>query len=588
MQEFTEVQFKQLAMQINKMPVEKLKQIFDGCTYQGRMLTTADFPQIEKNRKEILDSYLNQPKPNAAEVAEWARIVPLLATPGDKLLAALSEYVAHWQPVNPLGNHLEEARSKMQEVTAAIEGADWLSVDSRNLLSLEQYLKKYPGSVHRTEIDDACWNLLTASSEALADGARRYLVTFPEGRHAAEAQDMLSSLDLWESVRTSGDLMTLSNFIKSHPYSSFRAPAEAMMADLKQKEIQEMKQRFNEYSREDLLYYLKEGVFTEDELCENGVATKKSILLLNNYKEVADALPNLDEVIAKCRSCCFEDHTDVFMFGIPGTGKSCILTGLVGTDELRYNSVLAGGEYADALAQFVSYGCPPPPTRESYLTTIEAALSGMKENNQLNLVEMAGEEFAFKISENDKNLLKFEDMGSGSTQLLGSPNRKVFFLVVDPTKTDVKHVRAVEAYDSAGDIYYKPETFIVRQRKCLKRMVDLFGLKENEAIMQRVDAIHIILTKSDMLDCRREDRDQKAVEIFMQEYAPVVGALIDTCRKYGINKSTGGRPKLYTFSLGQFYVGNIFDYDATDSLKVLNAIREAITSNRRHGFFGRF
>ena len=51
--------------------------------------------------------------------------------------------------------------------------------------------------------------------------------------------------------------------------------------------------------------------------------------------------------------------------------------------------------------------------------------------------------------------------------------------------------------------------------------------------------------------------------------------------------TTDGRPVLHTFSLGQFYIGGVYQYDATDSDKLTEVIRQVSRGMKQKGWFGK-
>ena len=54
--------------------------------------------------------------------------------------------------------------------------------------------------------------------------------------------------------------------------------------------------------------------------------------------------------------------------------------------------------------------------------------------------------------------------------------------------------------------------------------------------------------------------------------------LIELCKEYNINTQTRFHPKLFTFSLGTFYIGGLYEYEQNDSNRLVKAIR-----NSKHG-----
>ena len=103
--------------------------------------------------------------------------------------------------------------------------------------------------------------------------------------------------------------------------------------------------------------------------------------------------------------------------------------------------------------------------------------------------------------------------------------------------------------------------------------------------MKKVDSIHIIVTKADTLG-EPLQRDDKALEVFNKNYGMnIVPPLIEVCRDYNINRNSNYRPKLFTFSLGTFYVGGLYEYEETDSDNLVKAIMNATGGERQKTFW---
>ena len=61
---------------------------------------------------------------------------------------------------------------------------------------------------------------------------------------------------------------------------------------------------------------------------------------------------------------------------------------------------------------------------------------------------------------------------------------------------------------------------------------------------------------------------------------------LDTlCDYYNINRNSNYRPKLFTFSLGTFYVGGLYEYEETDSDNLVKAIMNATGGERQKTFW---
>ena len=91
--------------------------------------------------------------------------------------------------------------------------------------------------------------------------------------------------------------------------------------------------------------------------------------------------------------------------------------------------------------------------------------------------------------------------------------------------------------------------------------------------MKRVDVIHFIITKADTLDPTGEGQDTKEAngkkKIQNKRYSTQVEHVKRLCAKEGLDLPA---PRLFLFSLGRFYVGNIFEFDSTDADVILDMV----------------
>lgn len=588
-------------------------------------LSLDDFPAMEPTKREEINKIIGS-KPNTVEQSEWKGITLRLNTlnPDDRpavaaLLAALTAYVDHWSTSLPEGNHVEEAKSQraaLQRMMDGWEEDDFRRLDPMSIDSLEDFLKKYPATTHRGDVEESIWALTDRTSidavmsfvykhprsihaaetddlvwdltdKGSIDALQQYINLFPSGKHLGEAKGLITAILDWQDVKAAGDIFATSRFLHDNPDSPLAYEARVQLASQKEAEIRDMRANASSYSAARLLQLLDEGVFHENELFRAGVLTPRVLDSLRNASLIT--LPEMAKVIAQSSPSCDDDATDVYFWGIPSTGKSCLLMGLSSSDSLNVNLATGSGNYAEALMQFVDCGKTIPATPGSFVATLNATITGDDGiDHKVNLVEMAGEDFAFKIVKNPDGNFAFEDMGTGATQLLMNDNRKVFFIIIDPTVSRLNYPHYyVKSYDEqTGDPIYDIEMLLVDQLLVVKKLVDLFAKPENAKILKKVDAINFVMTKSDLLDSNESVRDEKAYQIFNAKYrSKVLKGLKNLCEEYAINEGNDHNPKLYTFSLGRFYVGGIYDYDNTDSEKIIEAIRLSTFGTRRMSFW---
>lgn len=577
----TELQRKRLIEGINNLPINTILSYF-----QSGEIGFSDVPNISAERKEYIQQQLDE-MPNPQEQKEWAEIQSSSTNPSQDLLNRIASYVRKWEGARPAGNHVDEAREMYNKVEQAInaqaeelEKTDWANVNPFSQKDLIGHLTKYPNTVHKQEIDDAIWSLINKEN---VQELQNYSVLLPQGSYIKEAQSLLNSIVDWSNVKITNDIFVVNDYLKRNPNTPFMQQAQILMMGLKQNEKQLMRTRPNEYNVSKLMRLLDEKIITEQELILDNVVTQ-NVLDTLRYTDIKADLPDIRKAIESSHAECKDGFTDVFFFGVPSTGKTCVLMGLSRSDSLHINLASGGGDYASALQQYTDVGVTVPRTPGTFVTTLEATISNSKANDdsvhKINLVEMSGEEFAFGIANNADHVFTFEDMGSGATELLKNNNRKVFFLIIDPTANVVRINREIiDGYDEqTGSPITRLEYCVVNQRTLIHKMVDLFATPGNAEIMKKVDSIHIIMTKSDTLG-NPVEREEKAHKIFQEKFEnSILAPLIVLCKEYNINAQTNFLPKLFTFSLGTFYIGGLYEYEQNDSNRLVKAIR-----NSTHG-----
>ena len=104
----------------------------------------------------------------------------------------------------------------------------------------------------------------------------------------------------------------------------------------------------------------------------------------------------------------------------------------------------------------------------------------------------------------------------------------------------------------------------------------MFESPESQEVMKNVDAIHFIVTKADVLG-DKEKREEAARELVRTKYQDTFIRLREYCIKMTKNnRATNYVPQIIPFSLGKFYLGNIYDYDPTDTQTLITTITKNI------------
>ena len=566
----------------NKMSMNELCKIIDqyNINIETLPLSVERAQALEVRKSDIMWE-------NVASCADAAKKVDLC-----------HDYISKFSGVPSAQAHVAEAQQIIQQVAVDIESKDWQSVDKTSYQSLYVYRNKYPKSIHMGEIERLAWDCIGRTTIDLqryindfptsfyADEARsiiesakaweelcrtrdinlieRFISSYPASPHISEAQTMM-----WQNVRASGDILKVIRYLRTYPSSPVIGEANNFLSELKSQKLADMRCNPSAYGVNMIGGMLVEGVFSEYELVSAGVASEKSLRMIRNMPE----LPPLPTQTSRIDN--LPKGTDVFLLGIPASGKTCALMALMGSPGITYDSVIGGGEYAMALDNYRDAGLVPGSTPGNFMAAISARVKEGDVTHNVNVIEMAGEKLADEIAMNPNAVMGLEHLADGATELMRNDNRKVMFIVIDPSVT------GLVPYYSKSQGTVVP----INQRQIIARVIDI--MRQSPNVMKKVDSIHFIMTKADILG-DRTSRDTEAYRRFMELYSKELETLCGLMEEYGINANNKYRPMLYTLSLGNFYVGDIFDYDQTDANKLVEVIKNSTHGTKAKNWWVRF
>lgn len=366
----------------------------------------------------------------------------------------------------------------------------------------------------------------------------------------------------WIDAKLQNTILAYVNFLGAHPYCEYREEAEEKIQNMKGDLLNDMKRFPFKYNREDMYGYISSNALTMKDLVDDScVLTDRGYSHIKRYPQLKDEQRRLP--VSRLENPHSEEgNTDVYFFGVSGSGKTCVLAGLMSlTGQLGFRfdpkGPGGGGNYAMELRNYARTSMLPPATDQNYIQVIDAQINDENGNlHKISLIEMSGEKTAeFAAIENPTSL---EDLGAGASGLLSNDNSKVLFFVIDPTNE--KNVQLGQDSNQW-----------VMQSDVLDCVSSL--LAKNPGLMKKVVAIHVILTKSDTLG---DYVDQNLIQdrLTEQGYSAVLQSIKAICQKYDINKQTGFQVGLYPFCVGKFMPGDVYTFDETDSLKILRVIQK--------------
>jgi hypothetical protein len=445
---------------------------------------------------------------------------------------------------------------------------------------LEHRLEKREDDLRKeAEKETNFWN--ECQNKNTKDSYNEYLTRYPNGQYKTQAEDGISRIArheeevrtqaetrFWNECHQKGTKRDYIAYLNAYPDGTYVAQANAMLtrimvegAEKKRQLIQEMKDYPEHFDHSRVQQLFDDEILEKEDLFEEGIITEKALRLYLR--------PPLDKFIDQRTwgdlPVIPEGKTDVYFFGIPGSGKSCVLAGLLYAAEKRGilrpdTSIKHGFKYMNELTRCVEVGYVPKPTAADNVNCLSFSLSSDKEH-PLNVIEMSGE--IFKNTYYD--LVGERNDGITARRYLKNKNRKIIFFVID--------YRSDFAATDTADLD-------VGQARMLTSILEIL---KDDSILTQTDGLVIIISKSDYMP-RDKDRQEVAGSYLYQEYLNFIKILEGYLRKYGINKATNYKPYVIPFSLGQFMLGRTFTYNGADSAIVVNTLL-TLSRIKRSGWF---
>lgn len=527
-------------------------------------------------------------------IEEWERIAAMPETylpDMERKEQAMVEFINRHGSRFPVAmlqgfnDQLSELRSRMAE--AELEDIRY------NFDALVEFIRKQrPGTELFRKADEYLWALVT--EELDADLLRKFIKKVPNSSYINEARRLQAALDEWLKVKNGGDIFDVQRYINDHPDApqAILDDAESFRSTLKNAEIKIMLNNPSAYDRLRLVSLEESGLISVDDLVKNGLTTYEAFKRTLDYDEFIKGNP----IVVKYKDSALlnqDDITDVYLFGVPSTGKTCVLMGLLGSNKYNWNNAIAAGDYGDVLSAYRDNHILPERTKGQQFFCIHGnATDRNGKKHLINVIELAGEQFLDKIATDPGGRLSLVDMDSVAVSSFRNNNRKIFFIVIDPTVKEIKHSKidtnrpivdsnGNQETDENGNLMYETTDYFVAQRTIIQRMANILNDPSNIDIMKKVDALHFIVTKWDVME-----RANVNARDCITDYSQSVNVVKELCKPKNshINEATGFKPRLYTFSLGKFYVGGTFDYDSTDSDKLMDVITDNTLGIRDYSF----
>lgn len=453
-------------------------------------------------------------------------------------------------------SHIAEAKELLEHWEAGSIVSDWDKILTESnsdvrVVKINEFIQRY--AMNPSETAQTYLNKAQKELERLAD--------------EKEARKD------WIDATQRNEILGYVEFITKHPYCDYREEADRRIQEMKGDLLTDMKRSPFKYTRDMMYEYISTNALTMADLVDNSdTLTDRAYSHIKRYPRLIDEQRQLP--VSRLENPTSEDgNTDVYFFGVSGSGKTCVLAGLMSlTGKLGFRfdpkGPGGGGNYAMELRNYARTSMLPPATDQNYIQVIDGEINDEDNHlHKISLIEMSGEKTAqFAAINNPTDLA---DLGPGAAGLLSNDNNKVIFFVIDPTnEKNVEMGQGSQQWVMQSDVL-----------NCVSSL-----LSKNKGLMKKVVAIHVILTKSDTLG-DYVDRDVIQEVLNSQGYQAVLEDIKGICEQYNINKQTGFHVGLYPFCIGKFMPGDVYTFDETDSLKVLRVIQKNTVPRRKKGFF---
>lgn len=440
--------------------------------------------------------------------------------------------------------------SRMDEVNALLEQIHWEDVDQEweqlrqsrpSERALEDFKRKHQGYHRIREVD----TLLNQLLNGLANISE--LVEKIEG--TINQHDVLADI---EQALTSGHISTddLLGVLKRNP----NLLSAGVLKDLESLGL---------LSQEDL-----RQVYNKDLLREYNRTQQPD--LLPPYVSITELL---------------DPFSEIYFWGIPSSGKTCILGALLSTLDTVFDDDCAWSA-AQPLSQCQGYALlnrlktsfkardryfklpPGTPAEHIYEMSYLITSKDRKKTYPISFIDLAGELFrAMYLSATGEFIpLQLEPclefLRNVFQKNTKHSNRKVHFFVLEYGG----HTRDYNGLSQ--DVYLQ----------------SAINWLENLGVFdQGTDAIYLIITKCDKID----DEDMQGVlrDYLDREYAGFYRSLKMICEKHQIN---GRQLEVFPFSIGEVYMQNYCKFSPDSSVTVLNKIlQHAAPIRNKNNFWGK-
>lgn len=234
-----------------------------------------------------------------------------------------------------------------------------------------------------------------------------------------------------------------------------------------------------------------------------------------------------------------EGRTDVYFVGVPGSGKSTMLSGLLNISNkngilIPDTYAIAGSIYQTQLISDLNKGVLPNATAKGSYNYVALSIKdedGAK--HPFNIVEVPGENYT--------SMLNNGDVGE-FLNYINNKNKKILIFVIDSLAHDTGYVDSDSQYDQ--NLAY----------------VNILNMFKANGTLEQTDAIYLVANKFDAIKESRYSNNNSSDESLALDFLQdEFKALINNCKDAREESKNKFKIKILPFSIGDVSYTSIID-----------------------------
>jgi hypothetical protein len=308
---------------------------------------------------------------------------------------------------------------------------------------------------------------------------------------------------------------------------------------------------------------INEGNLTFDDLKNMGIDNK----LINSLKHYCNSnrttMFSTVEQLPKMQ----EGRTDVYFIGVPGSGKSTMLSGILNSANKKgilmpdtYNN--NGSVYQSQIISDLNMGVLPMATASGSYNYLPLSIKDSNEvNHPFNIVEVPGENFISMFNSGDvPSLLNY----------IKNKNKKIIIFVIDSLAQHADYDESSQYYDQ--NLVY----------------TNILNMFLNNGVVEQTDAIYIVANKFDAINKNQNASLDEQLTIANQYLSQEYLSLINNCKNARSLSRNDFKIKVFPFSIGKVKFASIIEeFNNEYSTNIVNHLLED-SFVVRGGRFGKF